>query len=287
MPESGPFVHLNGAFIPRGEATIDIEDRGALFADGVYEVLRYHHGSALAMAPHIERLRGSLDAIGLSLANPVDALASTSDELVQRNGFRDAVVYWHVSRGSAPRNHAIPDDVTPTVLMIAYPAAPMTPETDPMEVDTVLCEDVRWHHCNIKSLMLLPAVLAQHRARSAGAEHAILHRGDRVTEGAAHNAFAVREGQVWTHPADQWILAGITRALVINLARATQVAVHEEPFTVEFLREADEVLLTGTTMHVASVVSVDGQRIGDGHAGPMARKLQACLMKHVAATCGT
>lgn len=286
MPESGSFVYLNGDFIARGEAKFDIEDRGSLFADGVYEVLRYHRGKALAMTAHVDRLRGSLKAIRLVLSDPVETLASRSDELMQRNGFRDAVMYWHISRGSAPRAHPIPSEATPTILMIAYPAPPMSNDAPPMEVSAILREDVRWHHCAIKSLMLLPAVLAQDDALRADADHAILHRGDTVTEGAAQNVFIVRDNTLWTHPADQWILAGITRQLVINVALAAGLDVREEPFSTTFLKEADEILLTGTTMHVASVVRLDGAGIGDGQPGPIARRLQSLLLDHMARTCG-
>lgn len=279
MANSGPFVFLNGRFVARTDATLDIEDRGSLFGDGVYEVLRYYEGKALAMDAHVERLCRSLNAIRLNPGNMIDTIGEQSDSLARRNGFENALMYWHVSRGSAPRSHPIPDNITPTILMIAYPEAAVTIDTPPQEVAAAFSEDVRWHHCSIKSLMLLPAVLAQDSARRSGDDHAILHRGSTVTEGAAHNVFAIREGVLWTHPADQWILAGITRQLVIDIARTCDLIVREEAFTTTFLKNADEVLLTGTSTHVAAVVRLDDTVIGDGHAGPVSRQLQRGLME--------
>ena len=281
MSKNQSVVYLNGQFLPRSEAKMDVEERGTMFADGVYEVLRYYGGRALAMAAHVERLRLSMEAIRLPRSEHAAALGRVSDELMHRNGLADAVVYWQVSRGSAKRNHAIPNGVAPTVMALAYGVEPVDPKADPDAVTAVLVPDVRWHHCQIKSLMLLPAVLAHDDARRTGAEHALLHRDGTVTEGSAHNVIIVRGGDLRTHPANQWILAGITRAILLERARSAGIEVSEEPFTTEDLLAADEVLITGTTTHVAAVVKVDGRNIKHGRVGPMAKRLRALLMQEI------
>ncbi len=279
-------VYLNGRFVPRSQATLDIEDRGALFADGVYEVVRYYAGRPLAVREHIDRLRGSLDAIQLPPPPQVDRLDAISDELLSRNGLTDAKLYWQVTRGSAPRDHAYPDRPTPTLLAIAYPQPPLDPSAQPPAVRAILTEDLRWHLCSIKSLMLLPNVLAKNAALQAGAYEAILHRGGRVTEATATSVFVVREDQLWTHPADQWILDGITRRMLLDQARQAGMTALEQPFTTTQLLEADEVILCGTTNPVAGVVGVDDRMIGGGGVGPVTKRLHALLMRGIQDACG-
>ncbi|MFW6031898.1 MAG: aminotransferase class IV, partial [Phycisphaeraceae bacterium] len=174
----------------------------------------------------------------------------------------------------------------PTVLAIAYPVGPMNLEETPASWRVCLDEDRRWTECWIKSLMLLPNVLARQAAREAGCQEVILHRDGRVTEGSAANVFIVRGGELVTHPADRWILSGITRNLLIELARAEGVTVREEPFTTDELLAADEIFFTGTTTHLAAAVEVDGQTIGEGTPGPVTRQLHRIFVDHVARTCG-
>lgn len=284
MDGPDPIVFLNGQYLPRSQATLSIEDRGTLFGDGVYEVLRYYAGRPFEMDAHMARLRRSLG--GMQLAEP--ALAATlpqiSDELVRRNRLPDAKLYWQITRGPAPRDHAFPAEVHPTVLAIAYPARPMSDEV--MRWRATLAEDVRWSCCWIKSLMLLPNVMAKSAARAAGCDEAILHREGVVTEGSSSNVFMVRGGEVWTHPADRWILGGVTRQVVIDVARAEGVAVHEACFTTDDLLGADEAFFSGTTTHVAAATHVEGQAIGDGEPGPVTRRLARAFARRVAAACG-
>lgn len=281
-----PYVYLNGQFLPRSQAKLDIEDRGALFADGVYEVVRYFSGRPLAMADHVGRLRESLAAIRLEPHPDAEKLDHVSDELVRRNGYQDATVYWQVSRGSAPRNAAFPKGGRPTVLAISYPAPPLDPQSQPTQIDTILAEDVRWHCCSIKSLMLLGNVLAKNQALDAGADEAILHRGGRVTEGTATSVCIVRDEQLWTHPADRWILDGITRRILLRLARHSGVPVVEKPFEIEALWSASEVMVCGTTKLVASVQRVDQRPIGAGRVGPITKLLYEAMVKYILQACG-
>ncbi|MBI1337494.1 MAG: D-amino acid aminotransferase [Phycisphaera sp.] len=276
-----PVIYLNGQFVPRVEAALSIEDRGGLFADGVYEVVRYYHGKPLAMQMHHERLANSMRAIELPATPRAHDLPGVSDELVKANNLLDAKVYWHVTRGAAPRDHAFPVDVLPTVMAIAYPDKPLDPSATPRQVRTILHPDERWAHCWIKSLMLLPNVLARNRALRAGASEAILHRANRVTEGTSTSVMVVRNGKLWTPPTDGAILPGVTRAIVIDLAGSQGITVREEPFDTEALLSADEVMLVGTTTHVAAVTHVGQAQIADGQTGPTTSKLHRAFVDYV------
>lgn len=280
-------IYLNGSFVPRADASLDIEDRGALFADGVYEVLRYYNGRPLAMDLHIERLRRSL--AGVRMAEPAD-LARFSDitsELIARNGLRESKVYWQITRGVAPRDHIFRPNspATPTILMIAYPAEAMDFRQPPKTIRAILHEDHRWSQCWIKALALLPNVLAKSLAAERGAQEAILHRGRSVTECTAASLFVARHGELWTHPADQWVLPGITRRILIDAARAAGVTVREQVFTIEDLLNSDEIIVTGTTAHVCAVTHIDDRQL-TASPGPMTRRLHDMLAARVRAECG-
>ena len=279
-------VYLNSTFVPRSQATLDIEDRGAMFADGVYEVVRYYAGRPFAMRQHLSRLRTSLEAIQLPEPYQIGQLDGISDELVRRNNLPDASVYWQVTRGSSPRRHVIPTEVQPTVLAIAYPASPLDPAAKMMTLSAILADDLRWHGCSIKSLMLLPNVLAKSLARDAGADEAILHRDGQVTEGTATSVFMVTQGQLWTHRADQWILGGITRQAVLELAHQAGIPTFERTFTTNQLLGADEVLICGTSTLMAAVARIDGHSIGNGKAGLISTHLHRLLVEHVSRACG-
>lgn len=282
---SAGFVYLNGRFIDKGAATLSVEDRGTLFGDGVYEVIRYYAGRPLALDAHLGRLRRSLGGIRLAPPADVERLPQITADLLARNGLAEAKVYWQITRGAAPREFVVPRDARPSVLVIAYPAKPVDLVAPAPRLRAVLADDERWHNCWIKSLMLLSNSLTHTAAVDAGADAAILHRDGRVTEATSANAFAVRGGVLYTHPADRWILHGVTRAIVLELAASLGIAVREEAITTEELRSADEVFLTGTTTHVSAVTSVDGARIGNGDVGPITRRLHEALMARIARDC--
>jgi D-alanine transaminase len=275
IPES--FVYLNGQILPRHEAHLDIEDRAALFADGVYEVIKCFNNHARAMDRHVKRLSNSLQFIGIPESENVKRLPTATMELLKLNKLPDAKVYWQVSRGVAPRDHLYPVNASPTVLAIAYPGPAFVETSVPKEVTCILHPDERWGRCDIKSLMLLPNVIAKNKAHAAGADEAIMHRNGDVTEATSASVFIVRRGIIVTHPADPQILPGVTRSLLLEAAQAQGIQIDQRHYNVHELLTADEVFLSVTTQNIKSVVSIDGRTIASGKAGPVATALFQAL----------
>lgn len=282
-----PDIYLNGAYVPDSQAHLAVDDRGTMFGDGVYEAVRYYDGCAFEAQAHLDRLQRSLAGIRLDAAAEAAAeLPAVSDELVRRQGLCDAKVYWQVTRGSAPRNHRFPRQATPTVLAIASSAPPLAIATPP-PARVALLPDRRWCDVWIKALTLLPNVLALEDAIRAGHADAILHRDGQVSEATASNVMIVRDGELWTPPTDGRILAGITRAVVLELARDMGITVREQAVSCEQLCSADEVLLTGTTTQVRRVTHVQGQPIGgESSEHGVTDALAEAFARRVTATCG-
>lgn len=264
---------------------MSVDERGTLYADGVYEVLRYYAGHPLAMDLHLARMRQSLERIRITPPDDFHRFTDIAEALLQKNGLSDARLYWQITRGVAPRKPKFPKDVHPTVLVTIDPMPVLDlEETVPTKTATLL-PDERWANCWIKSLMLLPNILAANEAHDAGYEAAILQRDGVVTEATNANAMIIRDGELWTHPADRWVLNGVTRQLVLQLARKLGITVNEQSYGTEQLRTADEVLLTGTTLHVATVSHIDGQPIGDATTGPVTQRLHDALIQYIASEC--
>ncbi len=271
-------LYHRGEYLSHREASLDVQDRGVLFADGVYEVVRYDRGRAYAMQAHLDRLRRSLEGIELPGVE-VEAFAERSDQLMRRNELTDAKVYWQVTRGPAPRDFVVPDSPRPTETVIAFSLPPLDGDRPLDAGSAIVVEDCRWTRCWIKSLMLLPASLAKSRAHRDGAAEAIFERhkpghADRhITEGGSTNVFIVKNGRLLTHPEDGWILGGITRQTLIRLAATLGMECDDrQPFDRTQLLAADEVLVCSTTQFTA-ITAVDGQPIADGQPGPITRRL--------------
>jgi D-alanine transaminase len=276
-------VFLNGRFVPRPEATVSIDDRGFLFGDAVYEVVRVARGSFVEAERHLQRLERSLREI--AIPPPRLEPLGVAKELLGRNGLTqgDAVVYLQVSRGAAQRQHAFPSPpVPPTVLMTAAPFQPR-PELAERGVAVITQPDLRWSRCDIKSVNLLPNVLAAERAAEAGAFEAILLRDRVVTEATRSNVFALLGGVIRTHPTGPLILPGVTREVVLELAAEAGLSVSEEAVTSAELARADEVFVTGTTSDVMPIVSIDGRRVGSGRPGPVTTQLGQLLAQRIEA----
>lgn len=271
---SQPEVYLNGSFVPYEQATVHVEDRGFLFADGVYEVIRVYDGKPFALNDHFDRLGRSAEMMRIPLPGTLADLRAAALETLARSGEREATIYVQVTRGHAgPRTHGFPKDPRPTVFMIARAATP-TPERLRAEgARLVSTPDRRWEWCHVKSTGLFLNALARQDAQERGVDDALFVRGNVVTECSSSNFAAVWDGTLHTHPEGRWILPGITRRYVLMLAREAGIPVVEEPFTLDQALAADEAFYTGTTSEVTPVVEIDGQRLGDGRPGAITRRL--------------
>lgn len=275
-------VYLNGAYVPDEEATVSVNDRGFLFGDGVYEVSPAYSGTFFRLDHHMARLRRGLSELRINFEP--DVLVSMHDELLARNdlaGEDVAYVYVQVTRGVAPRTHAFPTSaVAPTVYGFAKKFTRPDRAVWDQGFDAVTVPDRRWSRLDIKSIALLPNVLAQQAAVDAGVKDAIFVRDGIAIEGAHSNFFGVFGGKVVTYPQSNLILGGITRDFVIDLARELGLTVELRPITVEELGQAEELFFTGTTTEVKPCVQVDGRRVGDGHVGPVSRALYEAFLRH-------
>lgn len=275
----------NDRLIPRSEASVDIEDRGYQFGDGIYEVIRVYGGKAFYLTEHLNRLEKSAREIRLPLPWDSGLLAERINQLVDANRLVEGTIYLQVTRGRAPRNHAFPEKTEP--VLVAYTTEVPRPEAMLKEgIRTCTHRDIRWLRCDIKSLNLLGAVLAKQEAVEKGCKEAILVRDGTVTEGSSSNVFIVRNGTLYTHPADNLILHGITRAIVLKCAGEEGIPVKEETFSVDDLYAADEAFITGTMVEVCPVTRVDDRTIGDGVPGPVTRRLQQAFDGQIAHQCG-
>lgn len=265
-------VYLNGQFLPAGEARVSVLDRGFLFGDGVYEVIPVYGGRLFRLGPHLERLDHSL--AGIRLDNPLDheQWRTILNTLVERNGGGDQSIYLQVTRGVARRDHAFPANVEPTVFAMSSPLGEPSAELR-RGVSAVTVEDIRWKHCNIKAITLLPNVLMRQQAIEAGAAEAILLRDGVATEGAASNLFIVRNGEVLTPPKSHLLLPGVTRDLVVELCHEHAIPCRETSLLEEELRAADEIWVSSSTKEVVPVTLLDGVPVGDGRPGPVWQRL--------------
>lgn len=268
-------VHLNGDYLPADEAAVPVSDRGFLFGDGVYEVTPAYRGRLFRWPEHLSRMRRGLAALGIDY--DAAALEVVKRGLLARNGLDDvpvAYVYVQVTRGVAPRTHAFPDPpVPPTVYGFANEYVRPAREVWERGYRAVTVPDQRWALAEIKAIALLPNCLAQQAAVEAGVSDAIFVRDGIALEGSHNNLFAVFDGVVTTAPKSNYILHGVTRDLVIELAAGLGLPVAERAIPLAELYRADEVFFTGTTTEVRPSVEVDGRKIGDGRVGPVATRL--------------
>ena len=272
---------LNEAFLPLDEAKVSIEDRGFQFGDGVYEVIRTYTGRPFALEAHLARLDRS--AAALDLIQPYSHAEWTDHILegIRRAAFPEAKIYIQLSRGVAPRDHAYSTELTPTVVMTVREFHPLDRSVQAAGVDALTTEDIRWGRCDIKSVNLLANVLARQQVKQAQVFEAILIRAGLVTEGAVSTVMVVRGGTVMTAPEGPHILSGVTRAVVLDLARTEGIPIQERFVSQADLYGADEVFLTGTTVEVLAVVRIDGKVIGDGRPGPITQRLAAGFTNRV------
>jgi len=271
-------VYLNGHYIAARDASISPLDRGFLFGDGIYEVVRALNGKLVEAERHWARLDRSLreTRIDRPLTLGDDAVSEIALRLLEENGLMQghAIVYLEITRGSvSPRTHHFPPAGTaPTVFASAAAFTPFDGQRV-TGVPVILAPDERWARCDIKSVNLLPNAMAKQLAVDAGAWETLFVRDGTITEGTSSNFFAVIGGELRTHPATHAILGGITRDVTLEAVATLGIAVKEDGFKVAELEAAEEAFLTSTTNDVMPVVRVDGTRIGGGEPGPVTRRI--------------
>lgn len=270
-------AYVNGRYVPRRDAAVPAEDRGFLFGDGVYEVCELRDGALVDEERHLDRFENSLAAIRMAAPMPRRALQAMLRELVRRNRVREGMVYWQATRGAARRDHAFPPAGT-RLGLVAFVTAmgPARRATARAGVAVAIMPDIRWGRCDIKSLNLLPNILAKQAARDAGAYEAwLVDPAGFITEGASTTAWIVTsEGHIVTRPLGPEILPGVTRAVILEAARTLGMPVSERAFTVAEARAAVEAFLSASSALIVPVVRIDGQQVGNGAPGPVTGRLR-------------
>jgi D-alanine transaminase len=261
-------------FMHKDNLSYPFEERGLQFGDGVYEVIRIYEGAYYLLEEHVDRLFRSAEAVKINLPFTNESLKSLLLELLKKNEMKtDGKVYLQATRGSAPRDHVFPANV-PANFYAYIQDQPRNMKNLNNGVCTIIQRDTRWENCYIKSLNLLPNVLAKQAAKEKGCYEAILHKDGMVTECSSSNVYMIKNGKIYTHPATKGILHGCVRMRVEKFARDLNIPFIEEGFTVEDITSADELFLSSSTSEVLPIIKVDNQQIKSGIPGEMTKKLQ-------------
>lgn len=278
-------AYVNGRYLPLAAARVRIEDRGFLFGDGIYEVVYVNRGRFVDAEKHLARLERSLGAVRMAMPVGRRALEGILREIVDRNRIRDSgLIYIQITRGAARREHVFPQAATrPTLVVTARALAPFPRDVDAWATGIITGPDQRWARRDIKSVNLLPNVLAKQAAKEAGAfEMALIDQDGMVTECASSNIWIVdATGELRTRPLSHDILPGCTRAALAELLDAERLRLEERAFSQDELRAAREVFITSATSFVRPITRVDGALVGDGKVGPVTRQLFAAFSRHV------
>jgi len=269
-----PIIMSQGKFTHKDSLTFPYEERGLQFGDGVYEVIRIYNGRLYLLDEHINRLYRSLEAIRIQITQTKSEMITLLQKLIARNDMeQDGYIYLQITRGSAARIHTFPENIEPNIYAYLENKAR---NLDGIQngVKTITLPDERWENCYIKSLNLLPNVLAKQTALENGCYEAILHLDGRVTECGSSNVFLVKDGKIYTHPATNRILKGCVRMAIERFAADLDIPFIEEAFTVDDISDADELFLTSSLSEVLPIIEVDQKPIADGKPGDISRKLQ-------------
>ena len=270
---SAQTVYLNGEYLPLAEAQVSVLDRGFMLGDGVYELIPVYQRKPFRLDEHLRRMQHSLDGIRLANPMPDSQWREVIARVVASHEADDQSVYLQVTRGAAPRDHAFPLGTRPTVLVMSNPMSRPDPAQFEQGVRAVSTPDIRWGRCDLKTLNLLPNVLAKQKAVEAGCVECILFRDGVLTEGAVSNIFVVKGGVIHAPVKDHRMLPGITYDLVLELARKDGLPVEVRDISEAEVRSADELWLTSSGREVQAIVELDGRPVGNGVPGPKYRRM--------------
>lgn len=273
-------VYVNGDYVPENEAKVSVFDRGFLMADAVYEVTAVLDGKLCDYAGHRARLNRSLSELEMTLPVSDDALLEIHRELVRRNEMVEGGVYLQVTRGVADRDFVWPVDAAPGMVLFTQARTISTSAAADRGIKVVSVEDERWGRRDIKTVQLLYPSWAMMQAKRRGADDAWLVEDGAVTEGSSNNAYIVKDGTIITRQLSNEILHGITRASVLRLAGEVQMKIEERPFTIKEAQGADEAFVTSASKFVCPVVEIDGQTVGKGTPGAVARRLREIYLQY-------
>ena len=275
--------YVNGRYYPHKEVNVHVEDRGYQFADGVYEVILVKNRLLVDEIPHFDRLERSLEAIEIACPMKRQALKMVLEEVIDRNKFKDGLVYIQITRGVARRDHGFPKTSKPTLVITARPLKIADKSTENKGAKVITLPDIRWKRCDIKSVSLLPNVLGKQAARTAGAQEAWQYDEEGfITEGTSTNAWILdHHDNLITRYLDQAILSGVTRLTVINLAENEGIKVVERPFSIDDVKNCKEAFFTSSTSFLTPVTQVDDTVIGDGSPGEFTKKLLLSYMNYI------
>lgn len=271
-------VYLNGSFVDHTEAKVSVADRGFIFGDGIYEVTRVINGKLFREKEHLERMDQGLKALKIDLDPDIrEQIPEINREILKRNDLfaGEAAIYLQITRGEAwPRTHTFPNpSVKQTIYLSAGSFEPHT-ELHKTGVDVITVSDIRWTRCNLKTVLLLPNTMAKQQAADAGVNSALLIRDGVVTESPNANIFGVKDGALYTYPESNYILSGITRGAVIEIAEKLDIPVHFTPIREEDIFDLDELFFSGTTTDIQPVTVINGKNLGTGKPGPVVKAIQ-------------
>lgn len=271
-------VYLNGSIVPYKEAKISVFDRGFIFGDGLYEVMVQINGKFFYEEAHLNRLQDGLKKTNIKF--DVSTLPNEISKILEASALmtKDCMLYIQITRGVAPRQHSYPSDIEPTLMMYAAPK--VLPEINDVNAKVISRDDFRWSRCDIKMTSLLGNVMLNEEAMLHECYETIMHRNGVFTEASHSNVFFVEDNIVYTHPADEYILNGITRIIVLELCKSLNIEIKESPISVDDLTTIDEAFLTGTSTQIASIQQIDSHILYTGNnKGPITRKLQEAFLK--------
>ncbi|ALA54605.1 D-amino-acid transaminase [Shouchella clausii] len=273
-------IIVNDSIVPETEAHVSYNDRGYHFGDGIYEVIRIYEGSYFALDAHLDRLYASAEKLDMRIPYQKETLAARLNDYKNTEKIENGSVYVQFTRGAGARNHLYTREETPVLTGFALPDKPMQASQE-KGVSVYVTPDIRWLRCDIKTINLLGNVLAKRKASDHDCAEAVLYRDEAVTEGSSSNLFLVNNETLYTHPANNLILNGITRQEIISIAKNMGIDVVEEPFPKEVLAHAEEAFITSTSIEITPVHTFKGDVVATLSVGPVTRKLQQALAEHI------